>query len=286
MGNTEESLGIVGLGLIGSALARRLVNSGRPPIVHDLKAETVQAAVNDGAIAAESSAELAEQCDIVLVCVQNDDQCVVAVSGNNGILEGARPGMCIAVLSTVMPSTIENLAALAADQGVDLVDAPLAGRGMFSVEEGSMTALVGDQGDLVKRLEPTLRRFSSHVIAAGGLGSGAALKLAHNVVVYAGFAGTIEAVELARSAGVREGLLEEVASTSGALSELSAMFVKYYKHFRDDPRTEYEDEALRVAANLLEKDLGDAVALAKSRDISIPVASLLSTAGARVFPVD
>lgn len=281
-----ESVGIVGLGLIGAALARRLVTSGVSPKVFDLKPEVVHSAVEAGAIAARSSRELAEQCDIVLVCVQTDDQCVAAVSGERGILEGAQPGCCVAVLSTVMPSTVTTLAALAADRGVDLVDSPLAGRGMFSVEEGSMTALVGDQGDLVKRLEPTLRRFSSNVVPAGGLGSGAALKLAHNVVVYAGFAATIEAVELADAAGVREGLLEEVAKTSGALSNLSATYVQYYKHFRDNPHTGYEDDALRVAAALLEKDLGDAVRLAESSGISLPVADLLSHAGAKVFPVD
>ena len=85
-----------------------------------------------------------------------------------------------------------------------------------------MSVMVGDDGELVTRLEPTLRRFASKVVATGRLGSGAALKLAHNIVVYAGFAAMIEAVELARATGVRDGLVEEVAQSSGALSELSA----------------------------------------------------------------
>ncbi len=80
---------------------------------------------------------------------------------------------------------------------VDLVDTPVAGHGMFGIEEGTMTVLVGDDGELVTRLEPTLRRFASRVVPAGRIGSGAALKLAHNIVVYAGFAAMIEAVELA-----------------------------------------------------------------------------------------
>lgn len=280
------SLGVVGLGLIGGTLARRLVNNGEAPLVFDLKTEAVESAAADGAIAADSSRELAGQCDTILVCVQTDDECVAAISGENGVLEGARPGTCVAVLSTVMPATIISLAAQASNRGVYLVDSPLAGRGMFSVEEGSMTALVGDEGDIAARLEPTLRHFSSRIVRAGGLGSGAALKLAHNVVVYAGFAATVEAVELSHAAGVREGLLEEVATASGALSDLGAMYMQYYKHFRDDPHTAGEDEALRVAAALLEKDLSDAVALAESCGTSLPVARLLSHAGAKVFPVD
>lgn len=279
-----DSLGIVGLGLIGSALVRRLVGQGVTPRIFDLRPETVEAGVADGAAAAHSCRELAENCDIVLVCVQTDEQCREAVSGENGLLEGARPESCIAVLSTVKPSTILSLAALAAGQDVALIDSPLAGRGMFSVEEGSMTALVGDEGDAFSRLQPVLGRFSSHVLSAGGLGSGAALKLAHNVVVYAGFAALVEAEELVLAAGVREGLLEEVAGMSGALSELSGGYMKYYKHFRDDPHSEYEDEALKVAAALLDKDLTDAVELAESHDLSLPIARLLSHAGAKVFP--
>ncbi len=279
-----ETLGVVGLGLIGSTLARRLVKTGAPVVVFDLKPETVAAARADGASAATSSSDLAGRCDIILVCVQNDDECVAAITGECGLLDGARPGTCIAVLSTVMPATIASLAARASERQVHLVDTPVAGRGMFSVEEGTMSVLVGDDGELFERLQPTLERFGSRILPAGRLGSGAALKLAHNVVVYAGFAAMIEAVELARAAGVREGLVEEVTQASGALSELSAFTLPFYRHFRDDPHTESEDEALNVAAALLNKDLSDAVALGKHCGVSLPVAELLSHSGDKIFP--
>ncbi len=278
-----STVGIVGLGLIGGALARRLGNNGDAPIVFDLRQELVEAAVEAGASAVGSSRELAERCDLVLVCVQTDEQCVAAISGDDGLLQGAVPGSCIAVLSTVMPATIVSLAALAAARGVDLVDTPVAGRGMFSVADGTMSVLVGNDGELVKRLEPTLRRFSSRVVSAGGLGSAAALKLAHNVVVYAGFAAMIEAAELARAAGVRDGLVEEVAQASGALSELSAMHHQFYKHRRDEAHIAAEDEVVSVAAALVDKDLSDAVALAESHGVALPVARLLSHSGATIF---
>lgn len=279
-------VGVIGLGLIGQALAHRLTATGDAPLVFDVKPDAVDRAVAAGAISTGSSAELAGRCDVVLVCVQTDAQCVAAIRGEGGVLDGARPDTCIAVLSTVSPSTIESLAAVAADRGVHLVDTPVAGRGMFSVEEGTMSVMVGDDGDLVTRLEPTLRRFASNVVAAGGLGSGAALKLAHNIVVYAGLAAMIEAVELARAAGVRDGLVENVAQASGALSELDAFTLPFYKHFRDDPHAAEEDEALRVAAALLEKDLADAVALAAEHDVDVPVARLLSHSGDAIFPVN
>jgi 3-hydroxyisobutyrate dehydrogenase-like beta-hydroxyacid dehydrogenase len=156
---------------------------------------------------------------------------------------------------------------------------------MFSVEEGTMSVLVGDEGELVTRLEPTLRRFASRVVPAGSLGSGAALKLAHNIVVYAGFAAMIEAVELARAAGVRDGLVEKVAQASGALSELSSVHLTFYKHFRDEPHAEEEEEITRVVAANVGKDLADAIALAESLDVAVPVARLLSHSGKAIFQV-
>ena len=83
------SVGVIGLGLIGSALAHRLTATGDAPLVFDVKPEAVEGAVAAGAIATGSSAELAERCDVVLVCVQTDDQCIAAVCGEGGALEGA-----------------------------------------------------------------------------------------------------------------------------------------------------------------------------------------------------
>jgi 3-hydroxyisobutyrate dehydrogenase-like beta-hydroxyacid dehydrogenase len=280
------SVGIIGLGLIGRALARRLIETGDAPVVFDVRDHALDAAVADGAIAAPSSRAVAERSDVVLVCVQTDEQCADAVVGPGGVLLGAKPGTCVAVVSTVRPATIETLAAAASERGVNLVDTPIAGHGMFGVAEGTMTVIVGDDGPLVTRLEPILRRFASRVVVAGSLGSGASLKLAHNIVVYAGFAAMIEAVELARAAGVRDGLVESVAKESGALSELSAFYLPFYKQLRDEPHATDEEEVIRVAAALLEKDLADAIALADAHHVPVPLARLLSHSGRSIFQVE
>ena len=280
-----QSIGVIGLGLIGAALVRRLIHCAITPVVFDLKTNRVQEASSTGAIAAQSSRELAQRCDLILLCVQTDQQCVSAVTAADGIVSGARPGTCVAVLSTVQPATIHSLAEQAAAHGVTVVDTPVAGRGMFSVEEGSMTAMVGDDGDLYARLEPTLRLFASRIVPAGPLGSGAALKLAHNIVVYAGFAAMIEAVDLAKAAGVKSGLVEEVTEASGALSRLSAFYIPFYQHQKELPPGVNESAAFRVAAALVDKDLSDAIALASVHGIELPVAQVLSHAGARIFPV-
>ena len=108
----------------------------------------MDAAVGAGAIAAPSARAVAERCEIVLLCVQTDEQCMAAVCGDDGALAGARPGGCIAVISTVLPATIATLAAQAAGRSVALVDTPVAGRGMFSIGEGNMSVLVGDDVEI------------------------------------------------------------------------------------------------------------------------------------------
>ena len=103
-------VGVIGLGLIGGALARRLVQTGEAPVVFDLRADAVDAAVGAGAIAAPSARAVAERCEIVLLCVQTDEQCMAAVCGDDGALAGARPGGCIAVISTVLPAAVPPVA--------------------------------------------------------------------------------------------------------------------------------------------------------------------------------
>ena len=279
-----ESVGVIGLGLIGGALVRRLVHAGVVPVVYDLKPAAIQQAESAGALGASSAREVAERSELILICVQTDQQCFAVLIGDDGVLAGARPHACVAVLATVLPDTILSLAEQAAVHNVHVVDTPVAGRGMFSVEEGTMSALVGDDGALYERLQPILRLFASQIVSAGPIGSGAALKLAHNIVVYAGFAAMIEAVELARAAGVNDGLVEQVTKASGALSDLSAFHIPFYKHLRDQPHACEEDRILRVAAELLHKDLNDAVALGGALGIALPVAELLADFGPRIFP--
>lgn len=103
-------VGIVGLGLIGGAVARRLGQTGDPPVVFDIHDEAIRAATADGAEAASSSRDLAARCDVVLVCVQTDAEVLAAVTGLDGVLEGPRPGTCVAIVATVSPTTIDEVA--------------------------------------------------------------------------------------------------------------------------------------------------------------------------------
>ncbi len=85
---------------------------------------------------------------------------------------------------------------------------------------------------------------------------------------------------------MRDGLVEEVAQASGALSELSGFYLPFYKQLRDEPHAAAEEEIIRVSTTLLEKDLADAIALAELHDVAVPLARLLSHSGKAMFQVE
>jgi 3-hydroxyisobutyrate dehydrogenase len=260
MSAMSDTVGLVGLGFIGASIGERLVATGPAPVVLDVVEERVDALVARGAVAAGSAADLAGRSDVVLVCVQTDEQCLELLRADGELLGAARPGTIVVVLSTISPHTVEALGATCAAARVDLLEAPMAGQGAKSVADGSMFVLTGGPQAVRERARPTLERFS-WVIDTGPLGSAAALKLAHNVMVYVSRIGALEAVELARAAGVRDGLVAELTAQTGTLSEQSSVWLDIYETRRRGGTDPVMDTNMVTAADLFAKDLRHAVAL-------------------------
>jgi 2-hydroxy-3-oxopropionate reductase len=292
-GLTRESpqhtgtIGLIGLGIIGSKIAEHVAQHGHTVVVHDVRPGAVADAVAHGARPAASARAVAERADTVLVCVQNDAQCESVVHGPEGILDAARdpggPGLAVAILATVHPHTITALAAKAASAGVVLVDAPMVGQGRDHIPQGLLWVCVGGTDDEYARVAPALRTFAGRALHTGPLGSGAVLKLAHNVMVYGGYLATVEALDLARVAGVADGLVQEVTTHTGTLSPQSAILAEIRERRRTTPGDEFEEHHMRIAAEVLEKDLRIAVEVAAEHGLDLPGAALLTTRGADVY---
>jgi len=287
----EPTVGLVGLGVLGSQIAAELAVEHFSPTVFDVRPEAIARAVASGASGAASAAEVAAVSDVVLVCVQNDEQCIEVVTGAAGILDGASPGAVIGILSTVHPDTITDLAAVAARRSVRLVDAPLAGKGVDGVRERSMWAMVGGDDASFAVVEPILEAFTGRVVHSGVLGSGAALKLAHNVMIYLGYLAAYEASELARVAGVQDGLLVELTRSTGALSAQADVMLTIHERRRSEDasstttNTAHEDHVMRMASEVLEKDLRIAIELAQAYDLELPGAVVTQPLGDVLYQV-
>jgi 3-hydroxyisobutyrate dehydrogenase len=278
-----DTVGFIGLGNLGTPIAERLVAANVALMVHDTRVRAMNALIAAGADAAASPAELAEQCATVLVCVQTDGQCRAVLTGRHGVLAGSSAGDLIVVLSTVHPDTVGELADAAAAKGVALVEAPVTGQGARSVRDGSAWVLLGGDAEAVNLAEPVLSCFAGRVLRTGPLGSAAALKLAHNVMVYLSYLATSEALEFAQALGVSADLVTEVTRASGTLSPQMDIYQEIYERRRTDPGDAEEQRYMRANAALLAKDLEIAVDLAARRGVALPGCSLASQRGTDIY---
>ncbi|HET8658740.1 MAG TPA: NAD(P)-dependent oxidoreductase [Micromonosporaceae bacterium] len=227
MGTT---VGVVGLGAMGSPMVRHLLAAGVPVVVRDLDEARVAAAVARGARAAGSGVELARACEVVAVVVPSDDDVRAVCLGADGMLAGLREGSVVLLCSSVRPETCEQVAA-AAPPGVDVLDTALTG-GARGAEAGEVTLLVGGDAEVIERVRPVLVPWTRAIHHLGPLGAGQAAKAANNLVHWAQICAITEALELARRYGVsvpvlRQALLDGPAR-SRALRELDQMRLTWH----------------------------------------------------------
>ena len=167
----ELGAGVVGLGRMGSPMARCIAQAGIPTTVYDVRADAVRDAESHGAHGAESAAEVARACDVLCIVVLDLPQVEAVLFGRDGVIAGAHDGLVVCVCSTIPDDAVADLAARAAQQGVALIDSGVAG-GPPHTELASLVTMVGGPEATLERARPVLDAFSAEVVHAGALGAG------------------------------------------------------------------------------------------------------------------
>ena len=210
----QVQLGFIGLGNMGRRIAQRLLRHGYRLSVYDrnpVKAETIAA---QGGIVATSIQELASSVDVVLSCLTNDDAVRSVYVGAEGVFSGARPGTVVLEMSTISPETSRELHSLGAGAGIQLLDVAISGS-TSAAEQGTLTLLVGGDGDLFRAAEPIFQAVAKRYFLLGGAGSGTAMKLVVNTLLGVGMQAIAEAVVLGETIGLdREWLLRVLSQTA------------------------------------------------------------------------
>ena len=276
--------GFVGLGNIGKPMASHLAPAGFETTVFDIDPAPVAELVACGARAAASPRELAAAADVIGICVPQDEHVRSVVCGSDGLLAGAAPGTLIAVHSTVQPRTVLELAALAAQRGVTLIDACVTG-GDQRAAAASLTYLVGGDGEAFEKVRPFLEPSSERIVRAGALGDGARLKLAINVLTYIQWAAAYEAFSLARASGLDPAVFEEAGRANGQLTELQQRFLVSHKLPDEAAASDGFQSYVTGHMHTAEKDLAWALQLARESDLALPVTALVSQLMARIYRV-
>ncbi|TMA31407.1 MAG: NAD(P)-dependent oxidoreductase [Deltaproteobacteria bacterium] len=277
--------GFVGLGYIGKPMAQRLPAAGLETTVFDIAPAPVQELAGAGAKAAASPDEVAAASDVVGVCVQTDAQVRAVIAGDNGLLAGAEPGLVIAIHSTILPSSALAMNALAAKQGVLVMDACVSGN--TRAADPMFKLYVGGEAEQVERIRPYLTAIAAdRVIHAGPLGSGCKAKICLNLVTYLQWMAAFEGSALASATGLGIEMFERVGRSNGQLTDMMVAYLGTQKLPEPARKSEAYQAYVRTQMLNAEKDLACALDLAREAGVSLPGAALVSQLMARIYVVD
>jgi 3-hydroxyisobutyrate dehydrogenase-like beta-hydroxyacid dehydrogenase len=211
------TVGIVGLGLLGSAIASRFIKAGHAVVGFDILPARVAALTAMGGKAAPSAAAVAQSAEAVCILLPSLSAAETAVLGRDGILAGARPGLTVIQMSTISPALTERLARRVSAKGLGFLDCPVSGTSAM-VDRGDGSFIVGGERPLYERWRPVLESALPRVVHVGRAGQAMTLKLVANLLVALHSAAAAEALTLARKADLDLDLALEVLNSSAAAS--------------------------------------------------------------------
>jgi 3-hydroxyisobutyrate dehydrogenase-like beta-hydroxyacid dehydrogenase len=227
-----RTVGVVGVGAMGAPIADHLSQARHPVVVADRDSG---AAAATGLRVAGSTAELASECDVVIVAVDDDDAVLDVVGG---ILD-QDPDCTVLICSTVSPSTVQALGSRTVGRRARLLDAAMVG-GLRGVHAGTLTLLVGGDPDVLDSVRDELRPWTAVVHHLGPLGAGQVAKSANNLIHWAQVCAMEEAFRIVERAGLSVSAvrraLQDGPADSRALRELDQMKLTWWRKDLDGSR--------------------------------------------------
>jgi 2-hydroxy-3-oxopropionate reductase len=194
-------IGFVGLGIMGKPMAKNLLKAGHQLVVYDINPEPVKELATAGAEAAASAKAVAQKTELVITMLPNSPHVKAAVLGPNGILEGAKRGTILVDMSSIAPLAAQEVAAKAAEKGVEMLDAPVSG-GEPKAIDGTLSIMVGGKKEIFEKCQGILGKMGASVVLCGDIGAGNTTKLANQIIVALNIAAMSEALVLGAKAGV------------------------------------------------------------------------------------
>jgi 3-hydroxyisobutyrate dehydrogenase len=214
-----KTVGVIGAGRMGQPIIGHLARKGFDVLVHDIDSgKRGEIEKRGGRWAAELPA-LAGTSDAILICVGYDRELRELLS-SDGLLKDTRRDTIVAILSTVLPRTVRELAGPARPLGIHIVDSTVC-RGGWAADEGTLLSFVGGSAEVVARLRPVLGAYSSDIVHTGDVGTAQAAKAVNNMIMWACLIADHEALALAQRNGLDIEMLRKALltthSTNGAL---------------------------------------------------------------------
>ncbi len=211
-----KNIGVIGLGDMGSGLAKNLIANGFTVFGMDLKPDRQAAFTDMGGTLVNGAAQLGQHVDAAFVMVMNGDQAKSVILGPDGLVENMHQGGVVILSATIKPHEAIEIGAAMQGSGIDLIDTPVSG-GFPGAQGGTLTMMAAAPGDVMERTRPVLEAVSASIHHVGTkAGDGQTVKACLQSLIGSVFSATFEAAALAAKAGVSGEVLLNVFSTSSA----------------------------------------------------------------------
>ena len=261
-----QKIGFIGLGIMGAPMAGNLIKAGHEVTGYARSSASTDRLVQAGGKPAGSVEEAVNGADVVITMLPDSPEVTDVVLGENGVLASAGPDLLLIDMSTIAPETALAVADQAKTSGVRVLDAPVSG-GEPGAIEGTLSIMVGGDEETFERARPILEHLGKTIVHVGGHGAGQTVKAANQLVV-AGIIGLVsEAIVLLEASGVDgerglEVLAGGLAGNRILDRKAASMLAREFEPgFRID---------------LHHKDMGIALATARSAGVSLPVTGVVA----------
>ncbi len=258
------TIGYIGLGLMGKSIARNILKAGFPMVVHNRSRGAVDELCKEGAKAATSPAEVASQVDVVFTNVPDSPDVEGVALGEQGIIEGAHPGLIFVDNSTIKPATARHVAQALGEKSVLALDAPVSG-GDIGARNGTLAIMVGGPAGALEVVMPVFQAMGKTVTHVGDAGAGQIAKAANQIMVAAQMVALGELLVFARKAGADPHKVVE--AIKGGAAQCWTLDVK-------PPRLFAGNRAPGFKAYMQAKDLGIVLDTARQYGAPLPLTAV------------
>lgn len=265
---SRPTVGFIGLGSMGSGMTRNLQQAGFPLVVNDVRKEAAEQLLAEGAVWADTAAEVAGQSDLVITMLPTPRHVAEVLNGPDGLLAGLPDGGTWIDMSTSVPEVADRVRATSAHLGLHVLDAPVSGMSVGAAN-GMLQIFVGGEVEDFARVLPVLTAMGDpeRILHVGGHGAGYAVKLMINQLWFSHLVATAEVL----SVGVRAGVELDVLRDALVASPANSNFVE--KDVTSILRDGDYDEGFAIA--LACKDLGLSIDLARSVGVPTELSALV-----------
>jgi len=259
-------LGFLGLGLMGYPMARNLAKAGHQVAVWSNTASKAKqlASEEDDAAACDTPAQVAERADYIFACVGNTAMSEEVLTGENGVIDGAKPGTVVADASTISPAASREIGRKLSAKGIHFLDAPCTGSTPGAIS-GALTFMIGGDRDVFEKTKPYLEAMGKQFYYCGGPGLGLQAKLTQNLILANLMQAFNEGIVLSTKGGIPPELMLDILNNSAAKSGLIAFKAPFV--FRRDFTTNF-------STKWMHKDIGLALESAQEMGLPMPMTSL------------